>query len=95
MLKNPTQKLHDATYFHYPHRSNQKGSPSSAIRKGDHKLIVFFNDGHRELYNLKDDIGETENLADKLPKVADSLHGELKAWWKEVDARFPKGVSGE
>lgn len=95
VLKNPTQKLHDATYFHYPHRSNQKGSPSSAIRKGDHKLIVFFNDGHRELYNLKDDIGETENLADKLPKVADSLHGELKAWWKEVDARFPKGVSGE
>ena len=56
---------------------------------------MFFNDGHRELYNLKDDIGETENLADKLPKVADSLHGELKAWWKEVDARFPKGVSGE
>ena len=93
VLKNQTQKLHDATYFHYPHRSNQKGSPSSAIRKGDHKLIVFFNDGHLELYDLKQDIAEQQNLASEMPELADSLHNDLKAWWKEVDARFPDGFS--
>jgi arylsulfatase A-like enzyme len=93
LLKGQTQKIHDATYFHYPHRSNQKGSPSSAIRKGDHKLIVFFDDGHRELYNLQDDIGEKNNLADKMPELADSLHDELEVWWKEVGARFPRGLS--
>lgn len=95
ILKGQTQELHDATYFHYPHRSNQKGSPSSAIRKGDHKLIVFFNDGHRELYDLKQDIGEKENLAARMPQLADSLHVELKSWWKEVDARFPEGFTHE
>ena len=95
MLKNQTQKLHDATYFHYPHRSNQKGDPSSAIRRGDYKLIVFFKDGRRELYNLAQDIGENENLAEKMPELADSLHEDLKAWWKEVDARFPDGFSAE
>ncbi|QDT08251.1 sulfatase [Planctomycetes bacterium K23_9] len=93
ILKDKTQKLHDATYFHYPHRSNQKGSPSSAIRKGDHKLIVFFRDGHRELYDLKQDIGEKQDLADTMPELADSLHDELKSWWKEVDARFPEGFA--
>ncbi|TWU35362.1 Arylsulfatase [Novipirellula aureliae] len=91
LLKNTTQRIHDATYFHYPHRSNQKGSPSGAIRKGDYKLIVFFNDNRRELYNLKQDIGETRNLASEMPDVADELYRELKAWWEEVDARFPDG----
>lgn len=95
ILKNETQELHEATYFHYPHRSNQKGSPSGAIRKGDHKLIVFFNDGRRELYNLKEDIGEKENLAGKMPELADKLHGELKSWWKEADARFPEGFTAK
>ncbi len=91
LLKNETRKIHDAAFFHYPHRSNQKSRPSSAIRKGDHKLIVFFEDGRRELYDLSQDIGENENLAEKMPELTDSLYAELKDWWKEVDARFPKG----
>lgn len=95
ILKTQTQQLHDATYFHYPHRSNQKGTPGSAIRKGDHKLIVFFDDGHRELYDLKQDIGEKVNLAERMPKLANRLHDDLKRWWKEVDARFPEGFAAE
>ena len=91
LLKNETRKIHDAAFFHYPHRSNQKSRPSSAIRKGDHKLIVFFEDGRRELYDLSQDIGENENLAEKMPELTDSLYAEMKDWWKEVDARFPKG----
>lgn len=90
LLKGKEEKIHDATYFHYPHRSNQKGSPSSAIREGDYKLIVFLNDNRLELYNLKDDIGETHNLADELPEVRDRMYSKLEKWWDEVDARFPK-----
>lgn len=93
LLKSATEKVHDTTYFHYPHRSNQKGRPSSAIRKGDYKLIVFFDDNHRELYNIRDDIGETRNLANERQDLADKLHHELKNWWQEVDARFPDGVT--
>ena len=82
--------MHEATYYHYPHRSNQKGSPSSAIRDGDYKLIVFLNDNRFELYDLKNDIGATHNLATELPELTDHLYKKLYEWWNEVDAKFPK-----
>lgn len=90
LLKEKQEKIHDAIYFHYPHRSNQKGSPSSAIRQGDYKLIVFLNDNKLELYNLENDIGEQHNLAEELPKIREELYTKLQNWWEEVDARFPK-----
>lgn len=90
LLKGKDKKIHDATYFHYPHRSNQKGSPSSAIRVGDYKLIVFLNDNRMELYNIKEDIGETNNLTEEKPRLTNKLYSKLEKWWDEVDARFPK-----
>jgi arylsulfatase A-like enzyme len=91
LLKNKTDKIHNTAYFHYPHHSNQKGSPSGAIREGDYKLIVSFNDNRVELYNIKKDIGEKENLAAKLPRKRDKLYAKLRKWWIEVDAQFPTG----
>ena len=41
------------------HYGNQGGTPGASVRDGDWKLIRFFEDGHEELYNLKEDIGET------------------------------------
>ncbi|SDL50037.1 Arylsulfatase A [Kriegella aquimaris] len=90
LLKGETNKLHEVTYYHYPHHSNQKGSPSSAIRDGDYKLIVFLNENRFELYNLKNDIGERHNLAPKLPELTNHLYKKLYEWWEEVDAKFPK-----
>jgi hypothetical protein len=52
-------------------------------------LIEFYEDGHHELYNLKDDIGETNNLADKMPLKATELRRMLDAWLKEMNARMP------
>ena len=40
-----------------PHYGNQGGTPGASVRDGDWKLIRFFEDGHEELYNLKEDIG--------------------------------------
>ncbi len=90
LLKEKQETIHDAIYFHYPHRSNQKGSPSSAIRQGDYKLIVFLNDNKLELYDLKNDTGEQRNLAEELPEIRDALYAKLQKWWEEVDAKFPK-----
>jgi arylsulfatase A-like enzyme len=78
-----------AIYWHYPHYGNQGGAPGSAIRQGDWKLIEWFEDGRLELYNLKRDIGEKNNLADKHPKIVKRLHNKLIAWRKEVDAKYP------
>ena len=76
-------------YWHYPHYGNQGGAPGSAIRKGNWKLIEWFENGRLELYNLKRDIGEKNNLVDKYPKIVKRLHNKLIAWRKEVDAKYP------
>ncbi len=78
-----------ALYWHYPHYGNQGGSPGSAVRAGDWKLIEFFEDHRVELYNLKDDIGEKHDLAAQLPRMAADLHGQLQAWRSAVGARLP------
>ena len=76
-------------FFHYPHYGNQGGTPGAAIRKGNYKLIEFFEDGRLELYDLSEDIGEKNNLSDLMPKLRDELLEELHQWQKDVDARMP------
>src|SRR3984885_3136320 len=39
-------------FWHYPHYGNQGGSPGGAIRAGDWKLIEWYEDNRRELFNL-------------------------------------------
>jgi arylsulfatase A len=80
----------DAIYWHYPHYSNQGGPPSGAVRKGDYKLIEFYEDGRLELFNLKDDIGERRNLARREPKKAAELHAMLTRWRESVKAVMPQ-----
>ncbi len=77
-------------FWHYPHYGNQGGSPGSAIREGDWKLIEWFETGRNpELYNLKNDMGETNNVWQDHPDLADSLQQKLDVWRKAVNARFP------
>jgi arylsulfatase A-like enzyme len=76
-------------YWHYPHYGNQGGSPGSAVREGNYKLIEYFEDGHLELYDIKNDIGETNDLIDSHPEIAASMHKKLKQWRSEVGARYP------
>ena len=55
-------------FWHLP--STYKNAPSSIIRKGDWKLIQFLKNGKLELYNLKDDLKESKNLATSHSEVA-------------------------
>tara|TARA_B100001559_G_C16460342_1_gene603752 strand:+ start:90 stop:1460 length:1371 start_codon:yes stop_codon:yes gene_type:complete len=79
-----------ALYWHYPnfafHRDNRLGS---AIREGDHKLLHFYDTDSIELYNLKKDIGEKNDLSDKMPQLAQKLKGKLSSWLKESGALMP------
>lgn len=77
----------DVLFWHYPHYHRTK--PYGAIRHGNMKLIEFFEDGELELYNLKADPGEKNNLAKKNPEKAQALLMELKAWRKSVGAQMP------
>jgi len=58
------------------------------VRQGDLKLIEFYDDS-LELYNLKDDIGETNNLAEAMPDKANELRARLHAWRNSVGAKMP------
>jgi arylsulfatase A len=76
-------------YWHYPHYSNQGGEPGGAVRDGDWKLIEFFTDGRRELYNLKDDPGERRNLVRRESRRADRLWTNLDRWRRRSGAILP------
>jgi len=89
LLKRRGKQNREAIFWHYPHYGNQGGSPGSAVRAGDYKLIEWFEDGRVELYNLKKDISEQNNLIDKMPQKAAQLTKMLSRWRKEVDARMP------
>ena len=64
-------------------------TPAGAIRRGDFKLIEFFEDGTLELYNLRSDMRETSNLAESMPEMAEVLHERLQAWREETGADMP------
>jgi len=76
-------------FWHYPHYGNQGGAPGGAVREGDFKLIEWYEDGRLELFNLRNDLGEQQNLAEKAPDVAKALHAKLVAWRKETGAKMP------
>jgi arylsulfatase A-like enzyme len=90
LLKGAGALNRDAIYWHYPHYSGGLGGrPGGAIRKGDWKLIEFFEDGRVELYNIKQDIGEQHDLARMHPHRAAKMLADLKAWQKQTRATFP------
>jgi len=89
LLKNPSAKLNrEALYFHYPHYYATT-TPVSAVRAGHWKLLEYFEDNHVELYNLADDLGEANDLAQQNPEKAESLKAQLQTWRQKVGARLP------
>lgn len=101
-LKNKKLKR-KAIYWHFPAYLQTTGKskypedlvkgwravPSSAIRMGDWKLIEDFEDNTFELYNLKDDIGETNDLAKENPKKAKKLLKALRKWRNKTNSPVP------
>lgn len=76
-------------FWHFPHYANQGGTPGCSVRKGDWKLIEFF-EGEIMLFNLKEDIAEANNLAKQHPGMVKELLAALHAWQDEVHAIKPK-----
>ena len=97
LLKQEGSIDRDAIFWHYPHYSNQGGFPGGAVRQGDFKLLERFEDGKVQLYNLAEDIGEQNDLAESMPDKVTELRKLLHDWYKSVDAEFlyPKEEGGE
>ena len=88
-IRNSATKIaRDTLYWHYPHYY-ETTTPVSAIRAGDWKLLEYFEDGRRELFNLQDDPIEAQDLSATQPDKVAELSKRLTAWRTEVDAKLP------
>ncbi len=76
-------------YWHYPHYHTEGATPFSSVRDGDWKLIYFYETGKKELYNLKTDPGELNDVAAKETKIAETLYEKIKSWKRKVGAQDP------
>jgi arylsulfatase A-like enzyme len=89
LLKGANSLPRKHIFWHFPHYSNLGGTPTASIRQEQYKLIEFFEDGHTELYNLENDIGETHDLTHEEPDRSHQMKEELHRWYHRVKARFP------
>ncbi len=76
-------------YPHYQHYQKEGTTPYAAVRRGDYKLIEFFDGAPTELYNEREDISEKKNLASEQPERVKALRDELHAWQKTIGAQMP------
>ena len=82
-----------AIYWHFPHYRDPE-VPYSIIRSGDDKLIKRYEGPSYELFDLKNDLSETVNLADSHPEKVARLDAEIEAWLAFVEARLPRPNPG-
>ncbi len=87
---DPQAPARGPIFWHYPHYSNQGGTPGAAVRAGELKLIRWFEDGRQALYDLAADVGETRDLAPARPEDASRLAVHLDDWLAEVSALIPR-----
>ena len=73
------------------------GEDTSAtyVRRGDWKLIRFYCDNHdqsdrHELYNLREDLGETKDLSAAMPDKVKELATLIDGFLKDSGAVVPK-----
>lgn len=69
--------------------------PGSVLRLGNWKLHHYYEDNAIELYNLKDDVSEKNNLLIAEPKKAKELLAILNKWKKDVAAPVPTTLNPE
>jgi arylsulfatase A-like enzyme len=92
--------VRDRVFCHFPHGSPVQAAnipgflPGTSVRKGDWKLIRFFADNddgsdRLELFNLKDDIGETKNLVAAKPELVRELNELITGFLRDTEAVVP------
>lgn len=95
ILRGEPAVLRGPLFWHYPHYHTEGAVPSSAIRRGDWKLIEFHEHtlagegSGPQLFNLADDPGEMRDLSAMHPALAAELLTELQTWRQRVGAAMP------
>ncbi|MGJ8724720.1 MAG: sulfatase [Roseibacillus sp.] len=81
-------------YQHFPHhRTGKFFQGASTVRDGDWKLIWRQHQDTFELYNLREDLSEKNNLAAAQPDRIAPLKEKLFSWLEKTDANMPRRKS--
>jgi arylsulfatase A len=75
--------------WHYPHFSNQTSRPAGAIRQGDWKLTKSYETNKVELYNIRNDESESNDLSKKNKSKTKELEDLLMKKLSEMNAQMP------
>jgi arylsulfatase A-like enzyme len=91
LLKKEQKLSRDTMYWHLPHYWGPGNvvHPYSAIRKDDWKLIHWYEGDKMELYNLAEDVSETNNMAAQMQGKVKALSANLDQWLKDQNAVLP------
>jgi arylsulfatase A-like enzyme len=93
LLKNKITDTNRVLVWHYPNKWVDGDGPAinykSAIRQGKWKLIYDLRNGHKELYNLSNDIGEYIDLSEQQPTKTKQLSILLKDILEKNNAPMP------
>ena len=77
-------------FWHFPHYHTSQWKPGAAIRQGDWKLVEHYESNKIELFNLKNDVGESKNLNLIYPEKTESLLKRLHELQKKTNANSVK-----
>lgn len=92
LKKQKSAAFKRSLFWHYPNKWGGTGpgiGTTSTIRKGDWKMVYWYKNGKKELFNLAEDIGEKQDLSQKYPKKVEGLSKELGNYLRRVDAQRP------
>lgn len=79
----------DQLFWHFPHYHGSGWKPGSAIRKGDWKLVIHYEDERAELFNLAEDPGETVDISENFPEKLIELKLLLEENLADTNGRYP------
>lgn len=84
----PVFRTREALVFHFPHY--QGDTPHSVLLLDQYKIVHFYETGQTHLFDLEQDIGESNDLAAQQAERATAMEGQLFAYLEEVDAQMPE-----
>lgn len=90
ILTENTSINRDVLFWHFPHYHGSAWKPGSAIRKGDWKLVVHYEDKRTELFNLKNDPGEENDVSPNNIEIVNELKKLLDIKLQESKAKYPE-----
>ena len=85
-LKENKKIEREDIFWHFPHYHGSLWKPGSSIRSGDWKLVFHYESNHAELFNLKNDPGELNDLSLSFNEKKQTLLKKLKKFKDQTNA---------